>query len=155
MPATSKLEQIMARTEGFGLPGAIPTIRRNPLDIRHGPNCQHPGGPAHANDIGTEPTVDAGWADGARQLAIYGSGTVADNLATGVYPDCACKWSLAINDLPVVEHAPHLLNLMELTYLWAPVRDGNNTAAYLQSMVTGLGLPANTALSAALKIPPA
>jgi hypothetical protein len=65
----SKLAELMSKMEGFGVPGAIPTLRNNPLNLRHGPNASHP-----ANDpdgIGYYATVELGWADGERQLQLY------------------------------------------------------------------------------------
>lgn len=71
MSAKTKLAQLMAKQEGFGIKGAIPTTRNNPTDLRHSPHSQHPGGPAHANDIGTIDTIEHGWDDAERQLRIY------------------------------------------------------------------------------------
>lgn len=69
MPATSRLAQLIAKQEGFGVPGAIPTLRNNPGDLRHGPNASHlPGAP---NDVGWYVSVDLGWADLERQLKLY------------------------------------------------------------------------------------
>jgi len=64
----TRLAQLIALNEGFGIPGAIPTVRNNPGDLRHGPHEQHPNGP---NDIGTVDTVEDGWADLERQLELY------------------------------------------------------------------------------------
>jgi hypothetical protein len=69
----TKLAKLIAQEEGFGRPGAIPTIRHNPGDLRHSPHSEHPGGPAHANDIGTIDTDEHGWEDEERQLRIYAS----------------------------------------------------------------------------------
>jgi hypothetical protein len=38
----SKMAILMSHMEGFGVPGSIPTVRNNPLDLRHGPNASHP-----------------------------------------------------------------------------------------------------------------
>jgi hypothetical protein len=67
----TKLAQIIAREEGFGIPGKIPTMRHNPGDLRHSPHSEHPGGPAHKDDIGTIDTNTDGWADLERQLVIF------------------------------------------------------------------------------------
>ena len=67
----TKLAQIIAREEGFGIPGKIPTIRHNPGDLRHSPHSKHPGGPSHKDDIGTIDTNTDGWADLERQLVIF------------------------------------------------------------------------------------
>ena len=67
----TKLAYLISRQEGFGITGAAPTVRHNPGDLRHSPHSQHPGGPAHANDIGTIDTDAHGWSDLERQLQIY------------------------------------------------------------------------------------
>ena len=67
----TKLALLISQEEGFGRPGVIPTIRHNPGDLRHGPHCEHPGGPSHANDVGTIDTDAHGWEDLDRQLQIY------------------------------------------------------------------------------------
>lgn len=63
------LARLIAKQEGFGIPGAIPTERDNPGDLRHAPHAAHNG--IDPNAIGQEPTVDAGWADLERQLQLY------------------------------------------------------------------------------------
>lgn len=65
------LAHLIAKQEGFGIPGAIPTIRHNPGDLRHSPHSEHPGGPSHKEDIGTIDTDEHGWQDLERQLVIY------------------------------------------------------------------------------------
>jgi hypothetical protein len=67
----TKLAVLISREEGFGIAGALPTTRCNPGDLRHSPHSQHPGGPTHADDIGTIDTDADGWADLERQLQIY------------------------------------------------------------------------------------
>jgi len=67
----SKLARLIARMEGFGLPGAVPTTRHNPGDLRHAPHASHDG--EGDNDIGIEPDDAAGWADLERQLQLYGA----------------------------------------------------------------------------------
>ena len=65
----SKLAQLIAKEEGFGIPGALPTRDNNPGDLRHSPHSSHsPGAP---NAIGQIDTVTDGWADLERQLQIY------------------------------------------------------------------------------------
>lgn len=66
----TRLAQLIAREEGFFKSGTIPAIRHNPGDLRHSPHSQHPGGPAHTNDIGTIDTDADGWADLERQLLL-------------------------------------------------------------------------------------
>jgi hypothetical protein len=65
----TKLAELMSKMEGFGVPGAIPTVRNNPLDLRHGPNAAHPAD--DPDGIGYYATVELGWADGERQLRLY------------------------------------------------------------------------------------
>ena len=67
----TKLAQLIEKQEGFGLPGKIPTIRHNPGDLRHSPHSEHPGGPAHKEDIGTIDNDADGLADLERQLQIF------------------------------------------------------------------------------------
>ena len=67
----TKLAVLISREEGFGRPGVTPTVRHNPGDLRHSPHSQHPGGPAHANDVGAIDTDEHGWSDLERQLQIY------------------------------------------------------------------------------------
>ena len=63
------LARLIASEEGFGIPGAQPTHKNNPGDLRHAPHASHEGeGP---NDIGIEPTLADGWADLERQLQLY------------------------------------------------------------------------------------
>jgi|SRR6185437_16883542 len=69
----SKLARLIAQMEGFGKPGAIPTTHHNPGDLRHSPHSDHPGGPAHKDDVGTIPNDALGWQDLERQLRIYAS----------------------------------------------------------------------------------
>jgi hypothetical protein len=66
MPARTKLAQLVARREGFGLAGTKPTRDHNPGDLEHAPHV-------HAWDgkIGVEPDDDAGWTDLERQLTLY------------------------------------------------------------------------------------
>lgn len=67
--ARTRLAQLIAKEEGFGIPGAIPTVRRNPGDLLHCPHCSHEGiGP---NDVGIIDTIEHGWADLERQLTMY------------------------------------------------------------------------------------
>jgi hypothetical protein len=65
----SLLARLIAKEEGFGIPGAKPTRNDNPGDLRHSPHSSHEGeGP---NDIGIIPTVAEGWQDLERQLQLY------------------------------------------------------------------------------------
>jgi hypothetical protein len=61
----------MAKQEGYGRPGKIPTSRNNPLNLRHSPHSSHEGiGP---DDIGIIDTIEHGWEDAERQLQLYAS----------------------------------------------------------------------------------
>jgi len=65
----TNLAVLIAKEEGFGKPGAVPTRDRNPGDLRHSPHSSHAGeGP---NDIGEIDTDADGWADLERQLELY------------------------------------------------------------------------------------
>jgi hypothetical protein len=66
MPAITKLAQLIARQEGFGVPGTKPTRDNNPGDLEHGPHIESWDGA-----IGIEPTLADGWADLERQLKLY------------------------------------------------------------------------------------
>lgn len=68
MPAKTRLAQLIARGEGFGISGVIPTARNNPGDLRHSPHSTHSGDP---NAIGQIDTVEHGWEDLERQLQLY------------------------------------------------------------------------------------
>lgn len=67
----SLLARLIAKEEGFGIPGAVPTRDSNPGDLRHAPGASHDG--EAPNDIGIIPTVAEGWADLERQLQLYAS----------------------------------------------------------------------------------
>ena len=66
MPAQTRLAQLIARQEGFGIAGAKPTRDHNPGDLEHAPHLQGWDGA-----IGIEPNDDAGWSDLERQLRLY------------------------------------------------------------------------------------
>lgn len=66
----TRLAKLIAREEGFGRAGKIPTTHHNPGDLRHSPHSQHPGGLPHKDDIGTIDTDAHGWEDLDRQLSI-------------------------------------------------------------------------------------
>jgi hypothetical protein len=67
----SKLAELISKEEGFGIPGAIPTLRHNPGDLRHSPHSSHEG--EGSNDIGIIDSDANGWADLERQLRLYAS----------------------------------------------------------------------------------
>ena len=62
------LARLISRMEGFGIPGAIPTMRHNPGDLRHSPHSSHDG--EGSNDIGEIDSDADGWADLERQLQL-------------------------------------------------------------------------------------
>lgn len=65
----SRLAQLIAQYEGFGIPGSQPTRKNNPGDLRHSPHSSHDG--EGSNDIGIIDSPEDGWADLERQLQIY------------------------------------------------------------------------------------
>ncbi len=65
----TRLAQLIAKNEGFGVPGAVPTVRNNPGDLRHSPHSTHRDG--HPDEIGWIDTLDHGWEDLERQLGLY------------------------------------------------------------------------------------
>lgn len=65
----TKLARLIAKEEGYGEPGAIPTTHNNPGDLRHSPHSTHPVDKPNA--IGQIDTPEEGWADLERQLQIY------------------------------------------------------------------------------------
>lgn len=65
----SKLAVLIAREEGYGIPGTVPTRDNNPGDLRHSPHSFHlPNSP---DSIGQIDTPADGWADLERQLQLY------------------------------------------------------------------------------------
>lgn len=65
----SLLAELIAKEEGFGIPGAKPTRYNNPGDLRHSPHSAHK--PDAPNDIGQIDTPEHGWEDLERQLVIF------------------------------------------------------------------------------------
>jgi len=65
----TKLARLIAKEEGFGIPGSLPTRNHNPGDLRHSPHSAHD--PAHPDAIGQIDTDVDGWADLERQLQLY------------------------------------------------------------------------------------
>jgi hypothetical protein len=64
----SKLGEVIAKEEGYGIPGTLPTRNNNPGDLRHSPNSFH--SPSDPNAIGQIKTPQLGWDDLERQLKI-------------------------------------------------------------------------------------
>jgi hypothetical protein len=131
MPARTRLAQLIGQEEGFGRAGVLPTIRHNPGDLRHSPHSEHPGGPAHADDIGTIDDDTDGWNDLERQLEIDAG-----------------------------EGAQYGFNVPEMTlgqaiFTWAPEGDGdNNPSKYLADIIEGFHgqFSAETPLSQVLQV---
>jgi len=65
----SRLAQLIAQREGFGVPGALPTRQNNPGDLVHAPGETHvPGEP---DAIGSFENAEMGWDRLERQLTLY------------------------------------------------------------------------------------
>lgn len=64
----SKLAQLIAKEEGFGVPGSVPTRDHNPGDLRHSPHSEH--SPDDPNGIGIIDNDQDGWEDLERQLRL-------------------------------------------------------------------------------------
>jgi hypothetical protein len=126
----TKLAQLIAHNEGFGVAGAAPTRKNNPGDLRHSPHSSHTG--EGADDIGIIDTVEHGWEDLERQLQIYAGRAISVDPATG--RPCA----------------PRLMTLSDLAYTYAPPADNNPTPAYLASLCNGLGVDESTTVADAL-----
>ncbi len=65
----SKLARLIAKEEGYGIPGSVPTRDNNPGDLRHSPHSTHAQG--EPDSIGKIDSPDDGWADLERQLRLY------------------------------------------------------------------------------------
>ena len=65
----SKLAQLIATEEGYGIPGSVPTRNDNPGDLRWSPHSFHTAD--SPDGIGQIDTVADGWADLERQLTLY------------------------------------------------------------------------------------
>jgi hypothetical protein len=64
-----RIAELIAKEEGYGVPGALPTRDDNPGDLRHSPHSFHA---ADAPDsIGVISTAEEGWEDLVRQLDRY------------------------------------------------------------------------------------
>lgn len=65
----SKLAQLIAKEEGYGIAGDIPTRQCNPGDLRHAPGESHSADAP--NSVGSFADPDDGWAALERQLQLY------------------------------------------------------------------------------------
>ena len=70
-PARTLLAQLIAKREGYGIPGTVPTRFNNPGDLRHSPHSAHTAD--QPDGIGQIDTVEHGWDDLERQLLLYAS----------------------------------------------------------------------------------
>ena len=129
MPTKYRLSQLICHNEGYGIKGAIPTVRNNPGDLKHSNHSSHVGiGP---NDIGIIDTVEHGWEDLDRQLEIF----AAEGLTLAEMVNVYLGW---LKDAPMDDS----------------IVDGNHRAPYLSSLTTGLSLPPEATVAQALLIPP-
>lgn len=64
-----RIAELIAKEEGYGIPGALPTRDDNPGDLRHSPHSFH--SPSAPDAIGQIDTPADGWADLVRQLQIF------------------------------------------------------------------------------------
>ena len=92
----SKLARLIAKREGFGIPGAIPTVRHNPGDLTHSPHSSHEG--ISPDGIGIIDTDADGWDDLERQLQIFADHHMTLRAAIYVYaPPAANNTELYLN----------------------------------------------------------
>jgi hypothetical protein len=64
-----RIAELIAKEEGYGIPGALPTRDNNPGDLRHSPHSFHL--PSAPNAIGQIDSPAYGWDDLVRQLNLY------------------------------------------------------------------------------------
>jgi hypothetical protein len=64
-----RIAELIAREEGYGIPGALPTRNDNPGDLRHSAHSFH--SPDAPDAIGEIDTPTDGWNDLVRQLDLY------------------------------------------------------------------------------------
>jgi len=125
----TKLAELIAKEEGYGIPGSVPTRDNNPGDLRHSPHSFHTADAPDA--IGEIDTPSDGWGDLERQLRLYAErGFTLQEMIYGRLDAATGEYIEA----------------------YAPPNE-NNSAAYLTYVCTGLGVPASTLVSDALKIP--
>jgi hypothetical protein len=65
----TRLAELIAQEEGYGIPGTVPTRDNNPGDLRHSAHSFH--APDAPDAIGQIDTPMDGWADLERQLQLY------------------------------------------------------------------------------------
>jgi hypothetical protein len=64
-----RIAELIAKEEGYGIPGAIPTTHDNPGDLRHSPHSFHAVDAPNA--IGEIDTPADGWYDLVHELDLY------------------------------------------------------------------------------------
>lgn len=114
MPAKTLLAQAIAKMEGFGIKGAIPTIRHNPGDLRHSPHSQHPGGPAHKDDIGTIDNDVDGWLDLERQLVLFANEGLNLRQMVNVYLGVEKDAAASVHDVDGNHRATYLRGVLQI-----------------------------------------
>jgi hypothetical protein len=62
------LARLIAKEEGFGIPGSVPTRNHNPGDLRHSPHSTHTADAPDA--IRITDNDEHGWEDLERQLRL-------------------------------------------------------------------------------------
>jgi hypothetical protein len=124
MPAQTKLAQLIARMEGFGVPGAKPTRDHNPGDLEHAPGIT-----AWDGAIGIEPSDEQGWADLERQLKLYAERGLTLRQMVNIYA-------------PPDETPGDPVSVVE-----------NDTPRYLDFICHNIGLDPDSGVRAALSIP--
>lgn len=124
MPPVTRFVQICSKQEGYGIPGAIPTIRNNPMNLRHSPHSSHEG--ISPDDIGIIDTIEHGWEDAERQAHLWASRGLT--LVGAIFT--LTGWTPETGEV-----------------------DGNDTLAYLAYVAKGLGVSINTPMIAVLLIP--
>lgn len=116
--------QAMARQEGFGVPGARPTVNNNPLDLEFGPEASEFGATGTDGRFAIFPDAETGWNAGRRWLSVPARFDANRNLVGGYM---GATIEQAIN-----RFAP-------------PVE--NETSAYVQNVCKWTGLTPTTILT--------
>ena len=129
-----KLAQLMSKQEGFGVPRAIPTVRNNPLDLRHSPHSSHDGIAPDA--IGIIDTVEHGWEDGERQIRLTAERHPSITLHDFIAGQRDASGKVIPGGYPG----------------WAPHEDGNDPPAYVARLCLGLRCSPTTLLADLLEI---
>lgn len=123
----SYLAKLIAKEEGFGVVGALPTRNHNPGDLRHSPHSVHES--RSPNAVGQIDTDEHGWEDLERQLRIYAGPQAKRRVA----PDR----SLTLREMIVDYYAPE---------------GENDSENYLAFVCEKLHLPDSALVSDALKV---